>query len=64
MNSEKILQRIRMLFKESFFYKKDKLLNSIRTPKEYPYIQIFSALTQLIEDENELKIKRQNEYND
>jgi hypothetical protein len=53
MNSEKILQRIRMLFKESFFYKKDVLLKSIRTPKEYPYVQIYSALTQLIEDENE-----------
>jgi hypothetical protein len=53
MNSEKILQRIRMLMKESFFYKKDVLLRSIRTPKEYPLVQIYSALTQLIEDENE-----------
>ncbi len=53
MNSEKILQRIRMLMKESFFYKKDVLLKSIRTPKEYPLVQIYSALTQLIEDENE-----------
>jgi hypothetical protein len=58
MNSEKILQRIRMLFKESFFYKKDILLKSIRTPKEYPYVQIFSALTQLIEDENEFIVDR------
>jgi len=53
MNSEKILQRIRMLMKESYFYKKDVLLKAIRTPKEYPYVQIYSALTQLIEDENE-----------
>jgi hypothetical protein len=53
MNSEKILQRIRMLMKESYFYKKKVLLDSIRTPKEYPYIHIYSALTQLIEDENE-----------
>jgi len=58
MNSEKILQRIRMLFKESFFYKKDVLLKLIRTPKEYPYVQIFSALTQLIEDENEFIVDR------
>lgn len=58
MNSEKILQRIRMLFKESFFYKKDMLLRSIRTPKEYPYVQIFSALTQLIEDENEFIVDK------
>ena len=53
INSEKILQRIRMLMKESFFYKKDVLIKSIRTPKEYPYVQIYAALTQLIEDENE-----------
>ena len=53
MNSEKILQRIRMLMRESFFYKKDVLLKYIRTPKEYPLVQIYSALTQLIEDENE-----------
>tara|TARA_B110000285_G_C15068130_1_gene586342 strand:- start:329 stop:1570 length:1242 start_codon:yes stop_codon:yes gene_type:complete len=42
-----------MLFKDGFFYKKEALLRSIRTPKEYPYVQIFSALTQLIDDENE-----------
>lgn len=53
MNFEKILQRIRMLMKESFFYKKNVLLQKIRTPKEYPYIQIYAALTKLIDDENE-----------
>jgi superfamily II DNA or RNA helicase len=58
MNSEKILQRIRMLMKESFFYKKDILLKLIRVPKEYPYVQIYSALTQLIEDENEFIIDK------
>ena len=58
MNSEKILQRIRMLFKEAFFYKKDMLLKAIRTPKEYPYVQIYSALTQLIEDENEFIVDK------
>jgi len=58
MNSEKILQRIRMLMKESFFYKKDVLLKLIRVPKEYPYVQIYSALTQLIEDENEFIIDK------
>jgi hypothetical protein len=58
MNSEKILQRIRMLMKESYFYKKDVLLKAIRTPKEYPYIQIYSALTQLIDDENEFIVDK------
>ena len=58
MNSEKILQRIRMLMKEGFFYKKDVLIRQIRSTKEYPYVQIFSALTQLIEDENEFIVDR------
>jgi hypothetical protein len=53
MNFEKILQRIRMLMKEGFFYKKDVLLQKIRTPREYPYIQVYAALTKLIEDETE-----------
>jgi hypothetical protein len=58
INSEKILQRIRMLMKESFFYKKDTLLKAIQTPKEYPYVQIYSALTQLIEDNNEFIVDK------
>jgi len=58
MNSEKILQRIRMLMKESYFYKKDVLLKAIRNPKEYPYVQIYSALTQLIDDENEFIVDK------
>ena len=53
VNSDKIVQRIRMLMKENYFYKKDVLINSIRTPKEYPLVQVYSALTQLIEDNNE-----------
>ena len=57
-NSEKILQRIRMLMKESFFYKKNVLITSIRTPKEYPYVQIYAALTQLIEDNSEFIVDK------
>jgi hypothetical protein len=57
-NSEKILQRIRMLMKESFFYKKNVLISSIRTPKEYPYVQIYAALTQLIEDNSEFIVDK------
>ena len=53
VNSDKILQRIRMLMKENYFYKKDELRDLINTPKEYPLVQIYSALTQLIEDNNE-----------
>ena len=58
MNSEKIIQRIRMLMKESFFYKKDVLINAIQTPKKYPYVQIYSALTHLIDDSNEFIVDK------
>ena len=54
MNSDKILQKIRQLMKEKFFYKKDELISRINNPKEYPYVQIYSALTQLIEDSSEI----------
>jgi superfamily II DNA or RNA helicase len=53
VNSEKIIQRVRMLMKEGFFYKKATFLQAIRTPKEYPYVQIYAALTHLIDNENE-----------
>jgi len=52
-NSEKILQKIRMLMKLNFFYKKDILRDLINVPKKYPDVQIFAALTHLIEDKNE-----------
>jgi hypothetical protein len=57
-NSEKILQRIRMLMKESFFYIKEHLITSINTPKEYPRTQIFAALTRLIDDKNEFIVDK------
>ena len=53
VNSEKILQKIRNLMKESFFYKKEVLFNLIQTPKKYPLVQIYSALSQLIDDTSE-----------
>ena len=58
INSEKIMQRIRMLMKESFFYKKDILIKSIRVSKNYPLVQIYAALTQLIEDNNEFIVDK------
>lgn len=57
-NSEKILQRIRMLMKEGYFYIKDNLIASINTPKEYPRTQIFYALTKLIDDKNEFIVDK------
>lgn len=58
MNSEKILQKIRMLMKESFFYKKEVLINAIQIPKVYPYVQIYAALTQLIDDNSEFIVDK------
>jgi hypothetical protein len=57
MNSEKIFQKIRKLFSDKidgkFFYKKSDLIDRINTPKPYPIVQIYAALTQMIEDANE-----------
>jgi len=53
MNSEKIIQKIRALMKERFFYKKNDLILRINTPKPYPLVQIYAALTQVIENSNE-----------
>jgi hypothetical protein len=53
MNNDKIMQRIRMLMKESYFYKKNDLINAIQISKSYPIIQIYSSLSQLIDNENE-----------
>jgi superfamily II DNA or RNA helicase len=58
LNSEKIIQKIRLLMKESFFYKKETLMNLIQIPKKYPYVQIYAALTILIEDNNEFIVDK------
>lgn len=53
-NSEKIIQKIRSLMKERFFYKKQLLFDLIDVPKKYQLVQKYSALTQLLDDKNEL----------
>lgn len=53
VNNEKIIQRIRNLMKERFFYKKLELISMINIIKVYPDIQINAALNQLVEDKNE-----------
>ena len=54
MNNERILQRIRQLFKEKHIYDKDELISSINIVREYPLVQINSALQQLVTDASEL----------
>lgn len=56
MNTDKIIQRIRDSFKESFFFRKDKLVGMINAVKNYPLMQINAALNQLVEDKNEFII--------
>jgi hypothetical protein len=57
MNSDKIIQKAKKLFSDKvdgkFFYKKSDLIYRINTPKPYPMVQIYAALTQMIDDANE-----------
>ena len=53
MNTDKIIQRIRNLMKDRFFYKKHELISMINVVKSYPLVQINAALNQLVEDKNE-----------
>ena len=53
MNTDKIMQRIRDLMKERYFYRKMDLLRELTAFKNYPLVQIDAALTQLVEDKNE-----------
>jgi hypothetical protein len=49
-NNEKIVQNIRRLMKERYFYVKKDLIRFLQVPKAYPLVQLYSALTQMIEE--------------
>ena len=53
MNTDKIIQKIRDLFKEKHFYKKSELISKLMYAREYPISQVYSALTILIDTETE-----------
>ena len=53
INSEKIIVKIKKLFKKRYFYKKGELFQKINFPKSFPKEQIFAALTNLIDDKSE-----------
>lgn len=53
MNLDKILQKIRNLFKEKYIYQKTEMLKEITALKKYPLDQIYTALSYLIDDNNE-----------
>jgi hypothetical protein len=54
MNVDKLLQRIRALFKDKFFYRTVQLIRSINITRQYSSIEISTALTRLIEDKTEI----------
>jgi len=53
-NSEKIIKRIKQLMKEKFFYIQEDFIKRINFPKKYPLQEIYSALTQMVEDNSEI----------
>jgi len=53
VNSDKIIQKIKGLMKLRFFYTKKELFELINIPKKYPTVQIYAALTQIINDQTE-----------
>lgn len=50
LNSERVIHRIRNLFKERFFYSEAELIGAINQVRTYPEDQIFTALNILIDD--------------
>lgn len=53
LNNERILQRVRALFKEKHIYTKEQLIAEINAIRDYPLVQINSALNQLVTERNE-----------
>lgn len=53
MTAERIIRRIKLLFRERFVYKKSELIKHINAIKSYPLTQINAALHQLVDDKSE-----------
>jgi hypothetical protein len=58
INSDKIIQKIKGLMRMKYFYKKRDLFHYLNTPKKYPTVQIYAALTQMINDNTEYILDR------
>jgi hypothetical protein len=57
-NYHMILKRIRQLFKDQSFYRKDHFINGINIIKPYPIEQIYYTLTQIIDNKTEYLIDK------
>jgi hypothetical protein len=53
MNLDKIIYKIRDLYKDAFFYKKSRIIAQVNAVRQYPIAQINLALTQMVTDSNE-----------
>ena len=58
LNNEKIIQKVKDLFKERYVFKKEQLIVNINVIRAYPLMQIYSALNQMIIDRNEFLIDK------
>jgi len=56
LNVEKLIIHIKDLFRERYTYSKEDLIKLLQAKRNYPLIQIDSALTQLIEDKTEFVV--------
>ena len=53
MNTDKIIHKIRSLFKEKHFYKQKEIIARLMHPREYPISQVYTALTILVDTDTE-----------
>ena len=58
MNNDRIIEKIRQLFREQYVYKRQQLINSINLVKQYPLEQIYYALTYFIQNKNEFLVDK------
>ena len=58
MNNDRIVERMRQLFREQPIYKRQQLINSINLVKQYPIEQIYYALTYFIQNKNEFLVDK------
>jgi hypothetical protein len=52
-NTDKVINKIKMLMKDKFFYRKSDLITRINMIKSHPLSEIDAALTQLVDDKYE-----------
>ena len=53
LNTDRIIQKVRSLFKERHFYKKSELISRLLHAREYPIAQVYAALTILVDTDAE-----------